>query len=908
MRKTTRKEAGVAIVFALGMISLLFVLALGFSTNAIIKRKTADNNNQQKTARIIAQSGLQRVIAAMQYNCINVSKDFTNVVSHQGNDYEDLVDLFPTEIDGITYYSWPENYNSKDNDSLTWHYLPDIGNVNVPIIARFAYIVIPDNGKIDIAAGVDSGLNAYNNNVDAISEQYPPNEATGIDENGNEIIGRPGRSISELFLATLSCIGNTDSAIKISSNAIDSDPDGTLAYGTRWLDLHTIFSSLDITENSIKTNFFNIFATDNPPIPEAYWIDNGDYLREESEFYHRFNLTRTDWNTLTIDSVKAEPVQFSSSQGGGIPWLANWTDEGGFGRGNSEQCKNQIIANLIDYNDTDCNATTDYPTNNPPTYVGLEKCPYINEVKLIFDGEVEAVIAGTANNNSYETIQSIARNLESNPQDLYLPPTLYAKKEKEEKGGGKKAQYDYTCRVNLSSAAIEIVNMYDSTMNIIAHIYVSGEFQWNPMKETITFTDKYIGSESFTAREKSYGTITIDSPASLYIDTLTDKEGAKREITKFKITNLHIRLTDENDTLLYDYSTIIDADNTTNSQTLSSNGSTGYLYLNAQITDPRQNLIVDDWTNSIVFTDTDEPVIGTIGSKNSGYYTPSSGDDPEPQKPPFSEEREPWELSTAYIRNAPMKSPWELGFIHRGEAWQTLNLKKYYSGFDIGNGGGNDYSDGDANILDQIKMTSETETYGKININTNYQDALKVLFEKIRVGSNIEHIDGPGCLSKNDGSGAYELTSPFSEALAKEVLNYNGTNDSRIDKFYSRSQILRDSNGLTEALCHDNEIQGAELTFDRTTDATQEEIIGKMINLTTTLYPNVFEIIVVAQAINDIGVPSENKTVSVNGIGCKTGRYDSGADEILSTQKIYARVVKDPISNRFHILSQNYIE
>ena len=32
-------------------------------------------------------------------------------------------------------------------------------------------------------------------------------------------------------------------------------------------------------------------------------------------------------------------------------------------------------------------------------------------------------------------------------------------------------------------------------------------------------------------------------------------------------------------------------------------------------------------------------------------------------------------LSTAYIRNAPMQSLWELGVIHRGAAWQTLNLK-----------------------------------------------------------------------------------------------------------------------------------------------------------------------------------------------------------------------------------------
>ena len=385
MKINLKKEKGVAIVFALGMISLLFVLALGFSTNAILNRKTANNNNTYKTSQIIALSGLQRVIAAMQFNCTDVTKNFANVISHQGEDYENLEELLATNIEGLDYYSWPETYNSKDNNSVTWHYLPGIGDVNTPIIGRFAYFVIPDNGKIDISAGVDSGLNAYNTNVNAISELYPPSEATSIDQNGNKVIGRPGRNISELFLSTLSCIGYTDSAIKISSNIIDSDPDGTLAYGTRWLNLHTIFNNLDLTDTAVMNDFYNIFTTDNTPIPEAYWINNNDdNLREESELYHRFNLTRADWNSLTIDDIKSTPVQFSLSQGGGINWLANWNYNGDMS--SDTACKNQIIANLLDYNDTNTTATTDNEDN--PSYVGLEKCPYINEIMLVFEGEV----------------------------------------------------------------------------------------------------------------------------------------------------------------------------------------------------------------------------------------------------------------------------------------------------------------------------------------------------------------------------------------------------------------------------------------------------------------------------------------------------------------------------------------
>ena len=76
-----------------------------------------------------------------------------------------------------------------------------------------------------------------------------------------------------------------------------------------------------------------------------------------------------------------------------------------------------------------------------------------------------------------------------------------------------------------------------------------------------------------------------------------------------------------------------------------------------------------------------------------------------------------------------MQSPWELGFIHRGAAWQTINLKAYNSDEGVAtDAGGNAYSDGDANILDQIKMSSQTETYGKVNINTEYFNPIPTNF------------------------------------------------------------------------------------------------------------------------------------------------------------------------------------
>lgn len=89
-------------------------------------------------------------------------------------------------------------------------------------------------------------------------------------------------------------------------------------------------------------------------------------------------------------------------------------------------------------------------------------------------------------------------------------------------------------------------------------------------------------------------------------------------------------------------------------------------------------------------------------------------------------------MSTAYIANAPMRSLWELGAIHRGKAWQTINLKwaggsaadstfsyqdNKYNNADKLSQEGISYEQGDGGILDQVKLTSATHSSGKVNVN-----------------------------------------------------------------------------------------------------------------------------------------------------------------------------------------------
>ncbi len=275
---------------------------------------------------------------------------------------------------------------------------------------------------------------------------------------------------------------------------------------------------------------------------------------------------------------------------------------------------------------------------------------------------------------------------------------------------------------------------------------------------------------------------------------------------------------------------------------------------------------------------------GTLGSKNSTcniYVLDDNSLDEE------ADADEPWDISTAYIRNAPMESPWEVGLIHRGKRWQTLNIKKYNLSEGM-KGGGNDYEDGDANILDQIKMTSENAVYGKININTELKGVLNALFEDIPRESDIS----------TPGTAETVLSTTEAETFADNTIS-----SSSIQPFFTRAQILRPDRQL------ENEplVTGVDELYDSSVisqenDAQQEEVIGKFINLTKALQPNEYTIIVIAQSIQDIG------GVTVNDVECQTGRYDEGGDLILATQKVLVVVRWDEDSKKFRILRYQFID
>ena len=395
--------------------------------------------------------------------------------------------------------------------------------------------------------------------------------------------------------------------------------------------------------------------------------------------------------------------------------------------------------------------------------------------------------------------------------------------------------------------------------------------------------------------------------------------------------------------------------------------------------DPRQNLYGVDWSVSdikfaklINFKAPAEAEVEAVmavdasgkGLKNGNPGTAFSPDNSadetfdmeEVDEPAFSNGKR---LSTAYIRNAPMMSPWEVGVIHRGRRWQTLNIKKagnpgnsnefsqdsfkpVFSDSDVDKDwqyAGTKYVDGDGALLEQIKMTDRIDSYGKINVNLIGRNDLDInivnaLFNGIAYNQSMgDFIEK----STRQGSGAFpavEYGSGVKELSGGADVFASMKSASSLRPFTCRAAYLNfESSGALE-----NAFGKATLAKN---DAAREEIIGKTINLLSaeTTSPAMVQVVIVAQSIQDskgvqVKATSETNKGKFNttdgsafsgeiedgtvSLDCELGRFDMLEhsenddlnvyfDEVTGEVKALVTFVRDPATGRLFINRIDYL-
>lgn len=298
--------------------------------------------------------------------------------------------------------------------------------------------------------------------------------------------------------------------------------------------------------------------------------------------------------------------------------------------------------------------------------------------------------------------------------------------------------------------------------------------------------------------------------------------------------------------------------------------------------DPRCNLRPSDWTWSSAWS---TGLVGTLGKTNS--VCKPNPDATGATADIATDATDPWQVSSAYIRNGPMQSLWELGNISRGRPWQTLNLAKYSGQTSMGD----TYSAGDADILDQVKLGSQVIDPGKVNVNTRSTNVLAALLKRIRVGQSFSQLGtstgGTLLTTANALAIAGSASSTNTDSTTWLYMNGAANDTAPAAPFRHRGQLATIAN-----------LQDGTCGTTQTNKAAMEEIIGKIANLCTTR-PNYFIVIVDAQAIKDLptGV-----------LGGTRGIYDPGVDKILAERKAMAIFRRDAYWNNIRLLRYEYLD
>ena len=288
-------------------------------------------------------------------------------------------------------------------------------------------------------------------------------------------------------------------------------------------------------------------------------------------------------------------------------------------------------------------------------------------------------------------------------------------------------------------------------------------------------------------------------------------------------------------------------------------------------------------------------------------------------------------LSTAYIRNAPMESPWELGAIHRGAAWQTINLKNAASPqnindpinlTDFSGTAGTSYQMGDGGILDQVKFTNNIWSYGKIDINMfnssylghdNTRDSMllrAMLNNFMEVGEEYNQAgSGSRALTPaevtNITNGVETLPAPYPLTSRAQIL-FTQPN--------SPASLPNNPLGLNRGFW--NYWATAGSTPPAQNDREQEELISKMISIFKTEPAQVttFQADIIAQSILDVDgtIAKVDRTGAVRTQAATHGTFDYDAtnnvyfDEITGEVKMRVTFDRNPRTGKIKVRNITY--
>ncbi len=962
-------EKGAALLFALGTLSLILLLTMAFVADSMMQRKIAANRAGRAATEVIAESALNHARAllfAMQYNPGQVLS---------GQPFQD------NDINALRCYGTGDTVQSSDPEVLrltpaanwdvtipdTWWSYVRPGTSDDPIVGRYTFVMLQDD---EVRYPELKDLPVSNETVEwgtveeflVLSNPYSKSEPGQFSvfpaEFSDALVyrrleTRPGVSL-DAFIP-----GDWQKSGSPTRSVLPERRDYCQRFNLRrndWDTMRGTDGGFAWVKKIVGDRNGNEILADNEEFVSVFSNDSGtgDLI---------FNPDKTD----------------------AIAALNRVADTAGtFAERKFRQY--QIAANLIDYCDSDDIPTSDVlPENwsdtNIPKFTGNEKTRYIDRFGLT---AWPLLTVGTDDTGVYFSARarwSILAGL----VDMYgVSGSRYRLKINLKDG----ANYPVRITVgNIAiSCSYQYIDGDSQTQSDTA-VYASPltpEFG-NAASNTLSMDfaaapqggyqlASWYGGDSVPTKEYILDRATLEA----YIETLVPAGGTLQPETiaiigivadaevgvSVGLSSLILEMEEGTDEWKrVDYARV---SNRTFSNSIPAGDpnpykQTGWIFLNnTTITplelgfsqavftsDPRQNLNTGDWT-LMDFTEDlpeDDPgyfgfsdaadaaaVFATTGDSTAIAGTdrhliadrnPGGGPDLETRSnPAFSGGSG---LSTAVIRNAPMTRLSELGRIHRGAKWETLNISHapaFGSLPETDDGSAVQrrllsYADGDGWLLDCVtvrepSLTGEeyftTREFFDLNLRsgTNYTWDSSDEDEEVgdRYFRRLFMTTGTSTFMGENVPLETSLSAEEQQALAA-WLNYDhvdrpvyGNRSDLLAKFTSGGSPVGGFDALAEQL---SSALGDKAAGDRLVSDIMMRSTAVAGDLSNTL-----RLLVVAQSIRDIG--GEGVAITVNGVSARIGNFESAVDEITGELRLIATLVRDPVSGVFVVQSVEYLD
>jgi len=923
-----RSEDGVALIFALAMLALLLIMLIGFLSSTILEQRIAYNYKDDVGARLLARSALTRVKALLRATdeypddllwmrngaesetgkndllqplvSMTASSEKRDVNSHadEPDSYKALKPLLkkyfgpsdaataedieknwdwqnflPSASTQKFYYpEWIYYYSEYDNNG-------NQKNSNTPITGRIAYVAVPNFG---INLSLMENAARKGNKFSELNPGFMVSDVAKLNKFKNwlsidVLMGKEG-------LYSESGTNFKDTQLDIADNFYDKAIGGKLDGKTKgvYRELATLYLTTD--EHEYEHKHFDM-AT----------LDKNGHAMTKFPAYTAFD----DWRSFLTSNfdLTAGPL-------------------------------NQAAANLTDYVDADSIPTSDaapstWATGTAPTYTGNEKTPYINQIipalqltgnftmTSVNQGFLNKVITQTANFShkgklyvelvNIYPVQLTAKKLIL--KDLQLEVT-------------RSAQIGTTLALGGSETFIPSATLTPVTTTLSAN-----EVVIEPSGNITVPANGYAVIEADVTFD---GDLPLATRQTTQMRLLPDpKMEVKFQLNSCKFDRAVLIASDGTNEYGVDYVQGLTADNlpkdivgavsvdssglipdtdTTMAWRFAANreSKTNSGYVSASVNDPRFNLASTEWKFNFERNsgDFDTAKIPDYGAANDD--ADAKNDDPKEEKD-LEPDKDPANVSTAYIRNGAMESIAELGLIHRAKAWQTFNLRSMTADPDFTAAETNTdkltYKN-DVRILERYRMDTANDFKFNVNHPANMSGVFAPLVENMSCHTGTADPESAGALLSDDAK------KELRQFLANKCYQADGAAPKDATNVYDRYvRHVEVANVIADWAVNGDKspLKG------NVTDAGVEELVAQVVPLVR--FGDMFEyytVFAVAQTIKDMGgtIYKYKSDGTLDSSSATKGTMDDN-DLITSEAFLVARIrrtincTKDSTTNKF---------